>query len=90
MIPWNIVYLPVEVEPMERFSADPNWVRNEEFCHFLKVASFYLIDIAQDCSLGHCLTSRRAETSKIICRQNWDGNDLFYSNVIKRPLKLAC
>ena len=34
------------------------------FCHFLEVASLYLCDIAQDCSLGQCLTSSRSETSK--------------------------
>ena len=34
------------------------------FSHFLKVASLYFLDIAQDCSLGQCLTSSRAETSK--------------------------
>ena len=32
------------------------------FCHFLKVASLVFLDIAQDCSLGQCLTSSRAET----------------------------
>ena len=47
------------------------------------------LDIAQDCSLGQCLTSSRTETSKKnnkkttttttkICGQN----DLFYSNVV--------
>ena len=39
---------------------------------------------------GQCLTSSRAEISKKICGPNWGGNDLFYSNVVKRPLKLAC
>ena len=43
---------------------EPNRVRNYGFCHFIKVASLYLLDIAQDCSLGQCLTSSRAETSK--------------------------
>ena len=27
---------------------------------------------------------------KNICGRNWDRNDLFYSNVIEHPLKLAC
>ena len=31
------------------------------FCHFLKFASLVFLDIAQDCSLGQCLTSSRAE-----------------------------
>ena len=30
----------------------------------IKVASLVFLDIAQDCSLGQCLTSSRAETSK--------------------------
>ena len=34
------------------------------FLHFLKVASLVFLDIAQDCCLGQCLTSSRAETSK--------------------------
>ena len=34
------------------------------FCHFLKVVSLVFLDILQDCSLGQCLTSSRAETSK--------------------------
>ena len=41
----------------------PNWVQDEGFWHFLKVASLVFLDIAQDCSLGQCLTSRGAETS---------------------------
>ena len=32
--------------------------------HFLKVASLVFLDIAQDCSLGQCLTYNRAETSR--------------------------
>ena len=39
-------------------------------------------DIVQECSLEQCLTASRAKTSK--------KNDIFYSNVIERPLKLAC
>ena len=36
-------------------------------------------------------TSSRAETSeKKNCGPNWDRSDLFYSNVIECPLKLAC
>ena len=36
------------------------------FCYFLKVVSLVSIDIAQDCSLGQCLTSSRAETSCLL------------------------
>ena len=40
------------------------------------------LDIAQDCSLGQCLTSSRAETSKKKKKKKWGQNDLFYSNVV--------
>ena len=39
------------------------WVQ-KVFWLFLKFASLVFLDIAQDCSLGQCLTSSRAETSK--------------------------
>ena len=43
------------------------------------------------CSSRECLTSSRAETSKkYFCSLIWGQNDLFYSNVIKHSLKLAC
>ena len=64
-----------------------NWVQNEGFWHFLKVASLVFLDIAQDCSLGQCLTSRRAEISwKKVCGRN----DHFYSNVVECILKRGC
>ena len=50
----------------------------------LKVASLVFLDIAQDCSLGQCLTYGRAGTFP-----NWGPNDLFYSNVVEPPLKLV-
>ena len=34
------------------------------YCYFFKVASLVFLDIAQDCSLGQCLTSIRYETYK--------------------------
>ena len=46
----------------------PNW--SEIRCFFLrlpfsfKTVSLVFLDIAQDCSLGQCLRSSRAETSK--------------------------
>ena len=49
-----------------------------------------MLDMPEDCSLGQCLTSSRAETSKKkICGLDWGRNDLYYSSVIERPLKLA-
>ena len=48
------------------------------FCCFLKVASLFFLDIAQDCSLGQYLTSSKAITSKkTFCGPNWRQNDLF-------------
>ena len=61
---------------MEKISGGPNWVRNEDFCRFLRVASYFL-DIAQDCSLRQCLTSSRAEISeKTYGDRNW-GRKIF-------------
>ena len=74
---------------MKKIPGVPNWVRNQGFCHFLKVASLYFLDIAADCSLEQFLTYSRVETSKrIFCSQNWDRNDLFYSNVVEVHLNL--
>ena len=59
------------------------------FLPFSQVASLYFLDIAQDCSLGQRLASSRAETfKKKFCGRNWGPNDLFYCNVVKRPLDL--
>ena len=44
---------------------DPNGVQNWGFCHYIKVAPLVFVNIAQDCSLGQCLTSSRAETSNL-------------------------
>ena len=60
------------------------------FCHFLKVPSLVFPDIVQDCSLGQCLTTSRAEPSKKDFGQNWGRNYLFYSHVVECSLKLAC
>ena len=49
---------------MKKISEATNCVQNYDFCHFLKVASLDFLDIAQDCSLGLCLTTARAGTSK--------------------------
>ena len=42
-----------------------NWVQNYGFWDFLKVASLVFLDITHDFSLRQCLTSSRAETSKL-------------------------
>ena len=49
---------------MKKILGVPNWVQNVGFCHFLQVASLIFLDVVQDCSLGQCLTSSRAETVK--------------------------
>ena len=53
------------------------------------------LDIAQDCSLGQCLSSSKAEISlskkkKKKKIESKFRNDLFYSNVVDHPLRLAC
>ena len=55
----------------------PNWVQNQGFCYFLKVASLVFLDIAQNCILGQCLTSSRAETSKKIVAEI--GTEMIFS-----------
>ena len=65
---------------------------------FLPFFQGYIISFPWCCSrLEQCLTSRRAETSEKKKKKkkkksgpNWDQSDLFYSNVVEHPLKLAC
>ena len=63
MMAWIYVQLLVEVE-FSKIIWPQNWTRNQVFYHFLKFASLVFLDIAQDGSLGQCLTSSRAETSE--------------------------
>ena len=49
------------------------------------------LDIAQDCSLGQCLSSSKPEISKKKKKiESKFRNDLFYSNVVDHPLRIAC
>ena len=59
---------------------------------FLLFSQGYIIFlyILQDSSLRQCLTSSRAETSKKKKKKICGRNDLLYSNVVERPLRLAC
>ena len=65
------------------------------FCHFPKVASLVFLEIAQDCSLGQCLISSKAGTSKKKKKQkkkrktNWGQNYILNNNVVQHLLKLA-
>ena len=68
----------------------PNWVRNYGFYSFVKVALLFFLNIAQDCSLGQCQTSRVKTSKKKIGDPNRGRNDISYSNVVKGLLKLAC
>ena len=63
MIAWKNVSL-VQVKITKKFFGVQIWFQNQSFRHFLKFASLVFFDIAQDCRLGQCLTSSRAETSK--------------------------
>ena len=58
-----------------------NWVQKlgQDFRHFLKVSSLVFPDIAQDCSLGQCLTASRAETSKKKLGGKIGGEMIFFS-----------
>ena len=67
---------------MKKNFEDPKLGPNLGFWPFFQFASSVFLDIAQDCSLGQCLTSSRAETSsKKFCGPNWGQNDLFCANV---------
>ena len=69
----------------------PKWDQNQGLGHFLKVAYLYFLAIAQDCSLGQCLTSSRAKTFKkyLVAKI---GVEMILSILIlfELPLKLAC
>ena len=49
---------------MKKILRAANWARNYGVCPFLKVAPLVFLDIAQDRSLGQCLTTSRVETLK--------------------------
>ena len=71
---------------MEKISGAPNWVRNQGFCHFLKVTSFVFLDIAQDCTLRQYLPSGRSETSEKRLGPNWGQNDFLCCIVAEKKL----
>ena len=69
----------------------PNLGPKLRFLPFSQGNVIIFLDFAQDCSLRQCLTSSRTETSKKnFFGLNWVRNDLFYSNVVEHPHKLAC
>ena len=41
---------------------DQNQTQNQVFCHFFKFGSFIFLEIAQEHSLEHCLTTSREKT----------------------------
>ena len=64
MIAWDIVLQLVEVKPMKKNFGGLKFGPKFGFWNFLKVALLVFLDIAQDCSLGQCLKSSGAGTSK--------------------------
>ena len=36
------------------------------------------------------IDAKKKKKKKKICGPNWDRDNLFYSNVVERPLKRAC
>ena len=67
-------------------------VQNKGFSHFFKVASLVFLDIAQDCSLGQCLTSSRDKTSKKIFVAQMEGSTqtcLFQLKIFQKTRKLS-
>ena len=60
---------------------------------FFEVWSLVFFDIALDCSLGQCLiseTSKKKQKKQPNKQTNLGQNDILYSNVVERLLKLAC
>ena len=82
MIAWHVVLQLVEVNPMKKNYGGLKFGPKFGFWNFLKVALLVFLDIAQDCSLGQCLKSSRAGTSK--------KKFYFYFSVVERALKLDC
>ena len=82
MIAWDIVLQLVEVKPMKKNFGGLKFGPKFGFWNFLKVALLVFLDIAQDCSLGQCLKSSGAGTSK--------KKFYFYFRDVEHALKLAC
>ena len=60
---------------MKKIPGGRTWVGNQDFGHFLKVASVVFLDIAQDFSLGQCLKHLVELTpSKKNCDPRWGRN----------------
>ena len=56
-----------------------------------KLGSLVFLEIVYDDSLEHFPINSKGKTKKKISgTSNWGQDDLFYSNVVKHPHKLAC
>ena len=76
---------------MKKILRGPRLGLNLAFLSVFQGCIISFFDIAQDFSLAQCLTSSAVGTSKKpFCGPSRDRNDLFYSKVVERPLKLAC
>ena len=67
MIAWDNVQLLVEVKLAKKIQMGQNQAQNQVFCYFFKFGSLVFLEIAQDDSLEHDLTTSRGKTHE----KNW-------------------
>ena len=75
-------------KPHDKISRALTWAQNYGFCHFLKVATLVFLDIAHNCRAETSKTKQKKQ--KINYGPTSSRNNLFYSNFVECPLKLAC
>ena len=67
MIAWDNVQLLVEVKLAKKIQMGQNQAQNQVFCYFFKFGSLVYLEIAQDDSLEHDLTTSRGKTHEKNC-----------------------
>ena len=90
MIAWNIV----SIKLLKKISGAPDQVRNQGrvfaiFSRFHHQFSLILHYIAAWDNVLQLVELKPQKKKKKFGGQNWGRNDLFYSNVVERPLNLA-
>ena len=97
MIAWKNVQLLVEIELPKKILGpkfkpySPKLRQKLDFSHFLQFGSLVFLEIAQDDSLGQCLTSSRGKASEKKnlalnigqMSQNWTQNQVFHIFLVR-------
>ena len=73
---------------MEKVSGDPDWVW--VFHIFSRLHHYISLILHKIAAWDNILPLVEQKPPKKIWGWNWSRNDLFYSTVLKHPLKLAC